>query len=349
MRKVQYLGEAGYPHDCLLAVGAILESGSLPEEATVVSHGSGGMAQQYEYLFLFWGWGHFPVTVVPNGFATGYAGEAPKAFSLALCMIRDKKIPIKEFEASASLFRALNEFAAHDIALLQKLKGQSETVPFPYPGWVLDEHEALLQKKQLWKAYYWREPNADWMNLAIATIDDFHPSVGRKLRLAVEQIATDAESERHQQIGIVVRDAWIEFVQKLRAACEDTDWSGIGTNDVKGMLTKLKLGDEPTSIAKGSYNLALKIQHDRNVTRNLVKSCIVTAVAAMEVLLDQARRNQGFVSEVYHQCPRCGNPDLAEKVEHEWDYDGGVIPMSYLVCGKCDWRIQETGLTTPPF
>lgn len=184
---------------------------------------------------------------------------------------------------------------------------------------------------------------------AVASVAEFHPGAGRRLKLAFSQLESAQESEEYQQVGILVRDAWIELVQKLWAVTDNINKSGVGPNDVKGMLGRLGLGDEETRIAKSVYDLSLKTQHDRNATYALAKSCTEMAITAMDMLLNLLRQDQGFVGQTYHRCPLCGSLDLLKTVEGVQDYDGHPIPMNYLVCQKCGWRIEETGLTSPPF
>lgn len=349
-RRIQYLGESGHTYNCLIAIHAILESGVPPEEATVVSCEYGG-PRQTDHLFLFWNWGHFPVTIVPSGFASGYRGEGPKGFSLALCMIREKGIAIKQIDVDASLFRMLDEgrISHPKSKHLNRMKAQSEVLPFPFPEWVHEEHEALLKKGQLWKAYYWRETKTDWLNEAVEVIDNYDPGVGEKLRLALAQLEKAETTEEYQQIGIVVRDAWIEIMQKLWASTSGIDKAGVGPDDVKGMLGRFKLGDKPANIAKSAYELSVGIQHDRRVAASVTRACVATTALAMNMLLDLIHQKFGAHQQAYYRCPKCTSLDLFTVTKGVMDYDGSPIPMDYLVCRKCGWSIEETGLTTPPF
>ncbi len=71
LRRVQYLGASGYTRLCLIAIDAILNSGWLPKKAIIVSKRPYGNNPTQDHLFLFVDWAHFPITVVPSGFARG--------------------------------------------------------------------------------------------------------------------------------------------------------------------------------------------------------------------------------------------------------------------------------------
>jgi len=152
-----------------------------------------------------------------------------------------------------------------------------------------------------------------------------------------------------QQIGILVRDGWIEFAQKIWAGLTNVDKSGIGPNDVKGMLAKSRLDDEAVKTGSMALDMAMKVQHDRNVTPELARACVVFTALAMDMLIESARREGQLSRQVYYRrCPRCGSLDLSVVTEGTLDFDGRPIPMDYLVCNRCKWQIEETGLTTPP-
>lgn len=287
--KVQCLGMSGISLPCLLAIEAILDSKELPERATIVTYVKGRRSRKEVHLFLFHDWCHVPLTVVKSGFASGYPGEAPEAFSLAICMIRSKAIPIYEFDAGMTEFRLIGQ-GRIDKLLHQRIMTESELLTWPWPQWILNEHEDLLDKGKLWKGLYWRGEKSDWLTKAIGGIAEYDPIAGKKLRLAVDQLEGFDETEQLQQIGILVRDAWIEFTQKIWAGLTDIDKSGIGPNDVKGMLTQSNLDNEPARIASLAFDMAIKVQHDRNVTFDFTRGCVVITALAMDMLIESAKR-----------------------------------------------------------
>ena len=90
------MGMPGASNPCLWAVDTIVNSQSAPRKASVVTWMKDRHNLRGEHLFLFWDWNWVPLTVVHSGFASGYPGTAPKCFSAALSMIKDRAIPINE-------------------------------------------------------------------------------------------------------------------------------------------------------------------------------------------------------------------------------------------------------------
>ena len=184
--KVQYFGQSGYTVTCLQAIDAILSSGALPERVTIVTHIYNRTSRplQEEHLFIFWNWKFVPVVVIPSGFASGYPGEGPKGFALAICMIKDRNIPIDFTEISEKEFRLIDEerISEVDDPLLMKIKAKSESLGSMYYEWVPGEMDELLQRGQLWKAFHWRETKTDMLTEAIGYVDSHDSEVGRKLR-----------------------------------------------------------------------------------------------------------------------------------------------------------------------
>ncbi len=282
--KVQYLGQKGYTYTCLLAMDAILNSGIIPEEATIVSLAYG--ENQEEHLFLLWNCGHIPLIIVPSGFASGYPGEGPKGFSLAICMLREKNIPLKCNFVDESQFELLNTGKITNPAhsLLINIKAGSEKATFPWPSWVSNQDEELLKRGQLWRKMYWRQQKTDFITEAISDVDIYCPQAGERLRLALGKLEKDETAEL-QATGICIRDAWIEFVRQL---CQEKniDTTDLTPDDVTGRFVKLGLEDEIKKLAKSTFDLSLKNQHDRRIAKCVAKTCIMTAAFTMQTLLE---------------------------------------------------------------
>jgi len=346
--EVQCLGISGIPLSCLLAIEAILDSKELPERATIVTHVKDRRNRQEEHLFLFHDWCRVPLTVVKSGFASGYSGDGPKTFSLAICMIRSKDIPIYGFDAGTTQFRLIGQ-GRIDKQSYRRIMAESEPLTWPWPLWILDEHEALLNEGKLWKGLYWRGERSDWLTNVIGDIAEYNPMTGKKLRLATDQLERFEETEQLQQIGILVRDAWIEFTQKIWAGLTNIDKSGIGPNDVKGMLERSRLYDKAIKTASLAVDMANKVEHDRSITSDVARACVAITAIVMGMLMKSAERKGQLWRQRYYKCPSCGSLELSVITKGTLDFDGRPIPMDYLACNRCKWEIEETGLTTPPF
>ena len=285
--KVQYLGQSGYTLLCLLAIDAILNSSCLPEKAIVVSHRSGPDSKVDDHLFLFRNWGHFPLIVVPSGFASGYPGEGPKGFSLALCLIRDKGIPLYGVYVPKYIFEALDkgkiDFPDHPI--IKEIELRSEELRFPWPLWILEEDENLLARGLIWRKCYWRNPKANEIVEALGKISDFFDSAAQRLRLALAKLRTE-NREEWQSTGILARDAWIEFAKNL-CDVKCVDITDIPKDKAIYMLRKAGVEDELIGLAKGALDLSLKVQHDRNVLQSIAMAAVVSSIMAMQAIIER--------------------------------------------------------------
>jgi len=180
--EVQCLGISGNPSPCLRAIEAILDSKDLPERAIIITRVKDRRNLQEEHLFVFHDWCLVRLTVVKSGFASGYPGHAPKAFSLAICMIRSKDIPIYGFDAGTTQFRLIEQ--GHiDRQLYQRIVSEGELFTWPWPQWVFNEHEDLLNEGKLWKGLHWRGTRNYWLTKVIGCVADNDPIAAKKLRL----------------------------------------------------------------------------------------------------------------------------------------------------------------------
>lgn len=182
-RPVQYLGESGITQSCLQAIDAVLSSGMLPKRATIVTHIYNRKSNplQEEHLFIFWNWQYIPILIIPSGFASGYPGEGPKGFALAICMIWDKEIPIDIVFLNEEEFRILDEQRINDCDhhLFKKIKTNSEPLSLLYNEWVPEQYKELLEKGEIWRIVHWKQTKTDWFTESIGSISVFCPEAGK--------------------------------------------------------------------------------------------------------------------------------------------------------------------------
>lgn len=292
LRRVQYVGVSGYTRECLVAIDAILNSGRLPNKAIIVSTFPHGSNRGQDHLFIFVDWDHFPITVVPSGFASGYSGQGARGFSLAICLIREKGIPIWAIDLDDANFRRidLGEVRYRDGPLFRDILVKSEECRWPWLGWTSEAHEQMLERGLLWHECYWREPETDKITRAISEIDIELPIVGRKLRLARSKLEGSQSNEELQQVGILVRDAWIEFSGALCTSLQ-VDTADVENDKVLGRLKKLRLENELLDSCRVSLNLSLKVQHDRAVKGYEAEMCLLLSVFSMRTLLHKSQRD----------------------------------------------------------
>jgi hypothetical protein len=288
LRRVQYLGASGYTDQCLVAIDAILNSGCLPKKAIIVSTRPYGNNRRQDHLFVFVDWDYFPITVVPSGFASGYSGGGPRGFSLAICLIREKGIPIWGIDLDDVNFRRIDrgDVKYSDDPPFKDILLRSEKYPWPWPGWTNEAHEQMLERGLLWQECYWRQPQTDQITRAISEIDIKFPTVGKKLRLARRKVDESQNSEELQQVGILIRDAWIEFSKRLCSSLH-VDTTGVENDKVVDRLRKLKLEDKLFDSCRASFNLSLKVQHDRRVRRDEAELCLLQSLFSIHTLIHE--------------------------------------------------------------
>lgn len=291
LRRVQYVGASGYTRECLVAIDAILNSGCLPKRAIIVSTFPRGNNRRQDHLFVFVDWDYFPITVVPSGFASGYPGEGPRGFSLAICLIREKGIPIWGIDLDDVNFRRIDrgDVKYSDDPLFRDILLRSEEYSWPWPGWTSEAHEQMLERGLLWQECYWRQPQTDQITRAISEIDIKFPIVGQKLRLTRNKVDESQSSEELQQVGILVRDAWIEFSRDLCSSLQ-IDTTGINNDEVVRRLGKLKLEDELFNSCRASFSLSQKVQHDRRIRKDEAELCLIQSVFSMYTLIHELEK-----------------------------------------------------------
>lgn len=180
---------------------------------------------------------------------------------------------------------------------------------------------------------------------ALILIEEKHSLVASKLLLALEQLKKASSLDEYQQIGILIRDAWIEFAQKIFIKDYVPGGAEIPSqSDAKKMLdyTTQNWRNCPKKLiglSKQLYDLATEIQHDRNVLLISVKWDILITIFTMSLLLELDSENQKLADRRYYKCPKCGNINLSFEKEQEIDsLDGPLYWWERWKCEVCDWE-----------
>ena len=231
MAQFRVRGKSGYTQPCLDALDEILSGPTQIQKATILTR------NEVEHLIVLWEYVDHPYegVIIPTGFASGYRGEGSRGFSKALCMISEKHIDFERLGVSEGVFDQVDSgyFPSEWQYLVREAATQCS---MPVQGWVLDLHWGLLQTGQLWRAPRWRWPHIfpEWTGSA-DQVDGFSKIVGGKLYRAAEALNRDPHPETCQQVGLALRDAWIEFSLAARqcARLTITEPEKKGRNDVK--------------------------------------------------------------------------------------------------------------------
>lgn len=280
MSQFRVLGESGVTQPCLIALESTL-SGPIPlEKATVLTKNDD------EHLFVLWeslDWPYLGV-IIPSGFASGYGGEGGRGFSLALCMILDQGIPLEHVKVARDVFDEIDR----GFLPMERQKAICDDGPksdVPLGNWIFKRHVELMLTHRLWRVQSWQMWNSvmAWSQPAF-DVDSFSWKVGDKLYMASKNLVDNAQPENCQQVGLMLRDAWIEFSRVARFQLEETG-SKIGKDDVKRVLEGLRLPNAITAKAKQAHAGANALQHDRGATPDLARRCFDNTVEAMAEII----------------------------------------------------------------
>jgi len=179
----------------------------------------------------------------------------------------------------------------------------------------------------------------------IGEISSKHPIVAQKLEKAATQLSDAKSVEELQQIGILLRDAWIELVQKLFKAefVPDGEEQPQSTK-VKAMLEYILAQWENCprvllGIAKSLHSLSNEIQHDSNVDVFTMTWGLTMTTNAMAMILDLDDQHEKLADRRYYKCPQCGSLDLTCVKDMEVDpIDGPMYDYESWQCSTCDWE-----------
>lgn len=180
---------------------------------------------------------------------------------------------------------------------------------------------------------------------SIGEIIVFNPVIARKLTLALSQLDEAKSIEQYQQIGIVIRDALIEFSQSIfsREMVPATE-SLPGSNDAKKMikytLDFFGINGKLNDIVKVCLDYSNTIQHDTNIKHeNVIEALSITSLCVC-LIIEAIQSQEKYKSRPYYKCPNCGSLKLSTTDHWEIDIDAGWR-MDKLVCEHCGWYYIE--------
>ena len=195
-------------------------------------------------------------------------------------MLHEQGIPIDHLTVPRPVFDQID--GGHFPNQLQRQVSESASpCEMPIPGWIFVGHWELALKRRLWRVQSWRWRNTviQWTESARA-IDDFNWDVGDKLDRASRTLTRNSQPEHCQHVGLILRDAWIEFT---RIAREDIDEGSaeLGRSDLKGVIDALKLPEDISRKARRTYNSTNALQHDLRAVPEDAVACFSRTTEAM--------------------------------------------------------------------
>lgn len=178
----------------------------------------------------------------------------------------------------------------------------------------------------------------------IRDIKTSHELVARKLRLAQRQLRKATSIEEYQQIGILIRDSWIEFTRKLFSlSLVPVGTTPPGPTDVEGMLSHVfrqwpNCSEKLKRQCKILLSLTNEIQHRTSINEISTEWCLINTAMAMALLLELDSESNRLASRRYYRCPNCGSLNLSVTIDREVDYDGPGPEFENWGCNDCDWE-----------
>jgi hypothetical protein len=173
------------------------------------------------------------------------------------------------------------------------------------------------------------------------------PLVSRKLNIVIQQLGKAESTEEYQQIGIIIRDIWIETAQSLfkkEFVPEGIEIpAGASAKTARFMLQYTikhwkSFPDDLHKLAIAAIDLSNKIQHKTNIDQIVVKWCLVASLFSISMLLDLDSTHDNLAYRTYYKCPKCGSIDLSYKRDTEASYDGPGPEFEHWICSDCDWE-----------
>jgi len=179
----------------------------------------------------------------------------------------------------------------------------------------------------------------------IKDIKTSHELVARKLRLAQRQLRKATSVEEYQQIGILIRDSWIEFTRKLFSlSLVPAGTTPPGPADVEGMLSyTFKQWPNCSQKLKKQCEILLsltnEIQHRTSIDEISIEWCVANTALVMALLLELDSQANQLASRRYYRCPICGSLRLSVIKDTEVDpIDGPMYDYEQWECQDCDWE-----------
>jgi hypothetical protein len=183
-------------------------------------------------------------------------------------------------------------------------------------------------------------------------IQVFNSVISRKLALAAMQLQQAKSVEEFQQIGIITRDALIEFGQSIFQRDMLPDNTAVPSNSDAKALTDVTMkyydiSDENLKqFLKTCLGYSNAIQHDTSVKKEAAFRALCMTTLFIALAYHAIAQSPSYKTRPYYKCPNCGGLNLVVKeyVVREVDY---AWKTDKLVCLDCGWfYIQELGGVT---
>jgi hypothetical protein len=141
---IQYVGLAGSTRECEDAIVHLIQCGESVERTRILSNSNS------HCLLLTVGGGD--IIAVRSGFASGYGGTGPLAFSFVLQLLDLHGADIDEYEVSPAIIDRVDN-ARLSIGDIDKLDAMRPVRPSRWPDYVLQQHWQQAEDGTLWRNF----------------------------------------------------------------------------------------------------------------------------------------------------------------------------------------------------
>lgn len=179
----------------------------------------------------------------------------------------------------------------------------------------------------------------------ISEIAEKHPPIAYKLSKAASQLSNAKAVDELHQIGVLLRDSWIELSQKLfKAGYIPEGQDQPSTTDAKRMLEYTldawgKIPGNLKGLVKSLYSLSNQIQHDSNVDVFTVIWGLTITTNTILFILDIDENHENLAERRYYKCPMCGSLKIECEKDTEYDpIDGPLYDYELWKCTACNWE-----------
>lgn len=195
----------------------------------------------------------------------------------------------------------------------------------------------------------WLDNWKDIIGLLDEHMSRHNATVSRQISMALDQLIAAESIEQYQEIGIVMRNAWIEFSQSIfRPEFLPDGVSNLSLADAKRLVEyslKQARGDTGylLKMSQTAFNLCNKLEHDLNAIPELALQCITSSALCMGLIYQTMSSNDLLTGRPYYKCPKCGSIKL--EIRERWEPDmEGAFKVDVLTCADCGWYyIEEMG------
>ena len=198
------------------------------------------------------------------------------------------------------------------------------------------------------------DPLKSYLDAGLQRLQEKYTDVHDRLERARVELGKASRAAEYQAVGIICRDALIEFANAIFSPdfvpdSEDQPQKANAKSRIKFTLQhfgQLAGSDAERKSTDAAWKNAVALQHDASGDRpKAQRTLLYTTLAIIELaaLIDTATQNTEWVEHYgVYKCPACGSTNLSEFDTSDWSGAGPLM----LNCDECNW-LSDTMRTNP--